>query len=82
MEEKQSVGNTTVCDEKDPVKPDINVENVQLSPNQKIRADVPETTRLRNESNEGNVSVAEQTLVDAKGKQIYPLRVVLFLYLF
>ena len=73
LEEKQSVGNAAMCDEKDPVKPDVHVENVQLAPDHKICTDIPETTTLRTESNEDNVSVKEEPFAGVKGNTVHIL---------
>lgn len=69
LEEKQPVGNATVCDEKGPVKTDMNLESVLFAPG------LPETTSLhfdnsQTESKEDNVSVAKEPLADVKGNVV------------
>ena len=69
LEEKQSVGNATACDEKAPVKNDLNLENVQFA------SGLPETTSLhfdnsQTDSKEENVSVAKEPLADVKGNAV------------
>ena len=69
LEEKQSVGNATACDEKGPVKTDLNLESVQFAPG------LPEIISLhfdnsQTDGKEENVSVAKEPLADGKGNAL------------
>ncbi len=71
LEEKQSLENIRVPDEKEPVRPDIQHEDLKDQAKSKSYANLPESTRLQYDNSRAerndDVSVAEEPSVSGKG---------------